>query len=273
MNQYKVDFHIHTNYSDGQASPAAIVKKAKELDYDMIAITDHDGVEGVKQAIIAGEAAGIKVIPGIEFAAETREGIGVHILGYYINPENMQLNMVTKELQKLRNDRNKRLIEVLQDMGYDISMEDLKERQPNNYIGKPVIARVLAEKGYISSPEEAFKAGKFLESKEAAAVKREKIGADDAIAVIEDAGGIAVLAHPVQIKGIGERDSDEFYLNLEKILADLKWVGLKGIECYHPDQNHEQTMKFVELAEKYHMHITKGSDFHGKDFAEAEPTA
>ena len=273
MDQYKVDFHIHTNYSDGQASPAAIVKKAKELDYDMIAITDHDGVEGARQALIAGEAAGIKVIPGIEFAAETREGIGVHILGYYINTENIQLNMVIKELRKLRNDRNERLVRVLRDMGYDISMEDLEGRQPGNYIGKLIIARVLAEKGYISEPAEAFKPGAFIESKEARAVKREKIGAEDAIAVIEDAGGIAVLAHPIQTKGIGEKDSEEFYLNLKKILADLKWVGLKGIECYHPDQNHEQTMKFVELAEKYHMHITKGSDFHGEDFAAAEPTA
>ena len=83
----------------------------------------------------------------------------------------------------------------------------------------------------------------------------------------------AVLAHPIQTRGVGETGSEEFYKNMDTIIRRLKLQGLKGLECYHPDQDHEQTMRFIELAEKYHLHITRGSDFHGKDFAEADPTA
>lgn len=273
MDAYKVDFHIHTHYSDGRATPVEIVKKAKELEYDMIAITDHDGVDGIKEALIAGETAEIKVVPGIELATETEEGIGLHILGYYFDHENPHLKAVLAVLKERRDTRNRKLIGVLNDMGYEITMEDLENKQPNGFIGKPVIARVLEEKGYVSYFKDAFKKGQFLESDEAKAVKKEKIQASEAIELIKEAGGIAVLAHPIQTKGIGEKGSDEFYEKLDSIIRTLKKQGLKGLECYHPDQNHEQTMKFIEMAEKYHLHITRGSDFHGKDFAEADPTA
>jgi len=261
-----VDFHVHTSYSDGRAKPMAILKKAKELEYDMIAITDHDGIDGIKEALIAAEALEIKVIPGIELATETEEGIGLHILGYYFDPEHPRLNEVLEDLKCKRNDRNEKLVAVLNEMGYKLSMEDLRKQQPNNYIGKPVIARALVEKGYISHPKEAFEDGKFLESPQAKAVKKVKMQAADAIALIKEAGGIAVLAHPIQIKGIGEKGSEEFYDNLDKILRPLKKKGLGGIECYHPDQNDEQSMRFIGFAEKYHLHITRGSDFHGEEF-------
>lgn len=268
MDEYKVDFHIHTNFSDGRLSPTAIVKQAKDLEYDMIAITDHDGIDGIKEALIAGEALEIKVIPGIELATETEKGIGLHILGYYFDPEDAHLNEVLEELKRRRNDRNERLIAVLNDMGYELSMADLKGQQPNNYIGKPVIARALAAKGYIEDPKEAFAPGKFLESSQALAVKKVKLTAAEAISLIKDAGGIAVLAHPIQTKGIGEPGSEEFYENIGVIISQLKKQGLGGLECYHPDQNHEQSMRFVELAEKYHLHITRGSDFHGDKFGQ-----
>lgn len=273
MDAYKVDFHIHTNYSDGQATPIEIVKKAKELEYDMIAITDHDGVEGLNEALIAGEAAEIKVVPGIELATETEEGIGLHILGYYFDHKNPELKAALAQLKERRDARNHKLVAVLNEMGYDISMEELLQRQPNGYIGKPVIARLLAEKGYLGYHKDAYKNGKFLDSPEAKKIKKEKLKAAEAIELIKGAGGIAVLAHPIQTKGVGEKGSEEFYKNMDAIIRKLKIQGLKGLECYHPDQDHEQTMKFIELAEKYHLHITRGSDFHGKDFAEADPTA
>lgn len=272
MDAYKVDFHIHTNYSDGRATPVEIVKKAKELDYDMISITDHDGVDGIAEALIAGEAAELKVIPGIELATETEEGIGLHILGYYFDHKNPELNTALADLKERRNERNHRLVAVLREMGYDISMEELIERQPNSFIGKPVIARLLEEKGYVEYFKDAFKDGQFLGSEEAKKVKKVKIKASEAIELIKGAGGIAVLAHPIQTRGVGEKGSEEFYKNMDAIIRRLKIQGLKGLECYHPDQDHEQTMHFIELAEKYHLHITRGSDFHGKDFADAEPT-
>lgn len=273
MDAYKVDFHIHTNYSDGLATPVEIVKKAKELEYDMIAITDHDGIDGINEALIAGETAGVKVIPGIELATETEEGIGLHILGYYFDHKDPHLNAVLAALKERRENRNHQLVAVLREMGYDISMEELLERQPNGFIGKPVIARLLAEKGYVGHYKEAFKKGQFLGSDEARKIKKEKILASEAIELIKGAGGIAVLAHPIQTRGVGEPGSEEFYNNMDIIIRRLKTQGLKGLECYHPDQDHGQTMRFVEMAEKYHLHITRGSDFHGKDLADADPTA
>lgn len=273
MDQYKVDFHIHTNYSDGEATPVEIVRRAKELDYDMISITDHDGVDGVREALIAGETAQIKVVPGIELATETEEGIGLHILGYHIDVDNPHLKAVLAALRERRENRNSKLVAVLNDLGYEITIEELLEKQPSGFIGKPVIARTLVEKGYISDYKEAFKEGRILGSKEAKAVKKEKLQAFQAIELIKEAGGMAVLAHPIQTRGIGAKDSEEFYENIEIIIKRLKSQGLKGLECYHPDQNHRQTMRFVALAEKYHLHITRGSDFHGKDLADADPTA
>lgn len=273
MDGYKVDFHIHTNYSDGQAAPVEIVKRAKELGYDMIAITDHDGIDGVREALIAGEAVGMKVIAGIELATETEAGVGLHILGYNLDIDNAHLNAVLSALRERRDARNHKLVGVLNDMGYEISMDDLQKRQPNGFIGKPVIARTLCEKGYIDHPKEAFKKGQFLGSDEARKVKKEKVLASEAIELINEAGGMAVLAHPIQTRGVGEPGSEEFYENMETIIKRLKAQGLKGIECYHPDQNHEQSMRFVALAEKYHLHITRGSDFHGKEFSDADATA
>ena len=270
---YKVDFHIHTNFSDGQTAPSDIVQKAKELGYDMIAITDHDGVDGISEAVEAGKTADLKVIPGIELATEIEEGIGLHILGYGIDISEPRLRAVLDDLAERREKRNEQLLQILNDMGYDISYEDLHRQQPNGFIGKPIFARALAAKGYVAHYKDAFKGDRFLGSKEARQAKKVKIMASEAIELIKGAGGIAVLAHPIQTRGAGETGSEEFYGNIEIIIKRLKSQGLEGLECYHPDQNSEQSARFVEMAEKYGLHITRGSDFHGLDFADAALTA
>lgn len=270
---HKMDFHIHTYYSDGQASPASIVKRAKKLGYDMIAITDHDGTGGIKEAVETGKSVGLRVITGMELATETEQGIGLHILGYGFDVQNPRLKAVLADLEERRRQRNIKLIRVLNAMGYDISLDELQKSQPGGFIGKPVIARALEAKGYVGHYKEAFKDGQFLGSREAKAVKKEKLQASDAIALINEAGGAAVLAHPIQTRHVGQPGSEEFYGNMEKIIGRLKACGLKGLECYHPDQNAGQTKRFMELADEYELYVTRGSDFHGLDYADAEPTA
>lgn len=271
MDDYKADFHIHTTASDGQASPTQIVKRAKELDYDIIAITDHDNTNGIVEGMIAAEAVGIKLIPGIEIAVVTEEGTGLHMLGYHIDIENEALKNFLDAMVQRRTERNEQLFRVLQEMGYDISREDITAGK-NDFIGKPLIARALVSKGYIAEEKQAF--GKdILGSAKCRAVKKVKPLAKDAIQIIKEAGGTPVLAHPIQTRGIGRPGSEQFYENIDKIIGRLKRQGLKGLECFHPDQNFEQSMRFVEMAEKYHLHITRGSDFHGIDFADAEETA
>lgn len=272
-DQNKIDLHIHTHYSDGWASPRDIVCKAKQLGYDVIAITDHDGVGGVAEAVAAGRKSGLKVIPGIELAAETEEGTGVHILGYGMDTAESGFCEVLERLKLYRDDRNEKLVKLMNDMGYEITMEELMKKQPCGYIGKPVIARTLAEKGYISNFKEAFAEGYLLESPQAKSIKRGKMKVREAVNLIKTAGGTAVMAHPIQTRGIGNPGSEEFYSNVEKLIQQFAEYGLEGLECYHPDQNTEQTERFIAIAEKYNLKITRGSDFHGPDFACADTTA
>lgn len=270
---WDIDLHIHTSYSDGQMNPEELVEQAAALGYRIIAITDHDGTEGLEAAAESGEAHGIRVIPGIEFAAETEDKIGVHILGFGMDWNAPEFAKEVKLLAQQRHERNVKLIGVLEEQGFDLTMEELQKQQPNGYIGRPIMARALAAKGYISKPKEAFYNGKFLDSPEAKAVKRIKIQAADAINLIREAGGIAVLAHPIQTKKIGTPGSEQFYQNIEEMIIALKAAGLSGLECYHPDQTAEQSRRFLEMAERLELYVSRGSDFHGSVFSGSDQTA
>ena len=271
MDEYKVDFHIHTTASDGHSTPTEIVKQAKDLGYDMIAITDHDNTNGLQEAMIAAEALELKVIPGVKVAVVTEAGYEIHILGYYIDKDNEELQEFLHTLIERRRKRNKALFGVLQEMGYDISEEDVAAGK-NAYIGKPLIAAALMRNGYIKEKNEAY-GPEILNSPQCLSVKKEKPLAREAIEIISKAGGMPVLAHPIQTKDIGRKGSEQFYKHIEEIIAELKRQGLTGMECFHPDQDFEQSMRFVEMAEKYHLHITRGSDFHEMDFSQAKKTA
>ena len=271
MDNYKVDYHIHTICSDGEATPTEIVKRAKELEYDIISITDHDNVDGQKEAAIAGEAVGLKVVPGIEVAVLALDDVGIHMLGYDFDLENQELLDFLERIVEGRKQRNEEFLQALASIGYPLKIEDVNEGK-NHYMGKPDIAKALVRKGFIENEREAY-GPKILSSPECRAVQRRKPTAYEAINVILAAGGIPVMAHPIQMRRIGRPGSEEFYRNADRIIRDLKIHGLKGLECFHPDQDEEASRRFVEIAEKYHLHITRGSDFHGKDLADAEKTA
>lgn len=259
-----VDYHIHSYYSDGALSPVKLVQKFKNEGYDEIAITDHDGIGGVKEALAAGKDYKIQVVAGVEFSTEYK-GIEMHLLGYRFDPDNEALNRRLEEIRAWRADRNERLLKVLDGMGVHIEMEELLKQNPRGYVGKPNIARVMVEKGIISSVKEAFEPGKYLKSAEADAVEKVKIDTAEAIRLILQAGGTPVLAHPVLIKNIGERNSKEFWANLEKLLRDLKKEGLKGLEVFYGKNTEEESSKSAALAAKLHLHMTSGSDYHGDD--------
>ena len=259
----KTDYHIHTWYSDGTMSPKEVVEKYIDEQYDVIAITDHEITDGIAEAKAAAEGTLIKVIPGIELATDM-DGKELHILGYNIDENNLKLKETLIGLAKIRKARNDSLLKALQDKGYEIDEKDLIKREGQIYIGKPDFARALVAKGYISEISEAFKPGQFLESQEAKAVRKEKIKTSDAIELIKEAGGIPVLAHPCKIKGIGARESDEFKENFKLLLKELKKVGLKGLECIYPAHSDGERLFFIDMASRYHLHITEGSDFHGR---------
>lgn len=260
--EYKVDYHVHTWCSDGEMKPAELIREFHDNEYDIVAITDHDGVDGVEEAKIAGEALKMMVVAGIELATEY-EGKELHILGYNIDIENDELLDKIDEIKEFRDERNEKLLAVLNEMGYELAEEDLKTRRKQNFIGKPHFAKALVKKGYIQEYKEAFEPGKFLESPQAKAVEKKMISTKEAIDVLKAAGGMGVLAHPMKIKKLGERGSDEFWTNLDQLLRELKKMGLKGIECIYPDHSDKEMSKLSMLAGKYHLHMTEGSDFHG----------
>lgn len=275
---YVVDYHMHSYYSDGTMSPVELVRKYKDAEYDIISITDHDGIGALKEASIAAEALKIKFVPGVELSTKYEfEGksensgeketlaVGIHMLGYDFDPENPELNAKLAEMKRNRHERNVKLVQKLAEMGYEIDLAELEAQSKDAYVGKPNIARELVKRGYIKSFGEAFEPGKLLESPEINAVKREKINSGDAIRLISDAGGMAVIAHPAKIKGMGTRGSDVFWENMDTLIRELKKQGLKGVECYHPSHNEEESWKLFKIASKYHLHITEGSDFHGEE--------
>ncbi len=262
---YKVDYHMHSCYSDGALEPLELVQRYHAAGYDEIALTDHDVTDGLNEFIIAGKALKIQVIAGIEFSAFHGER-ELHILGYKFDKDNPALKEKIETLKEYRRERNEKLVAALQKEGIDISMEELYGASKSSYIGKPDIARLLAKKGYVKKPKEAFEPGRFLESPVIKAIEKKRMTSEEAVQLISQAGGMAVLAHPGKIKGIGPRESDEFWESFEKLLKELKRIGLKGLECIYPEHSEEEKSRFIALAAKYHLHITEGSDFHGEDF-------
>ncbi len=259
---YKVDYHMHSYFSDGVLSPTDLVKRAKDLELQEIAVTDHETVAGVTEAQIAGKALDINVIPGIEIEGEYAPGVLLHILGYRFDIENAELTELLEEFTVYRNERNAKLLAKLEELGYTLEMSDLLPHPKQEYICRGVIARVLVRKGYFETRREVF--AKLFSKQELKDIKKRSIPVNRVINVLLAAGATVVWAHPMKTKGIGKRGSEEFYANMEKILVDLKKMGLKGIECYHTNHSEEESLELVMLASKYHLHITNGSDYHGE---------
>ena len=255
----KTDYHIHTYYSDGTLSPTEIVKWGKQEKLDQMAITDHDGIDGIPEAMIAAEALDMIVIPGIEFSVDEPGDITMHMLGYYIDSSNEKLQKKLSDVKAKRKERNDKLMAALSDLGYPLDYEDIKKRGGKDYLGKPDFARALVEKGYISEFAEAFESGRFLMSEEIGRIKKEKMSAKEAIELIAGAGGIPVLAHPMKVFGL----KGDYFEALENLIVTLKKYGLKGIECVYPEHSEEETRRLISIAEKHKLHITQGTDYHG----------
>jgi 3',5'-nucleoside bisphosphate phosphatase len=260
------DLHLHTYFSDGTQSPTEVVKWAHEHGLVTIAITDHDGIDGIEEATLAGKEYGIKVIPGIEISAQTEEHIGLHILGYNIDPNNQQLRKACEAMRQKRKIRNELLMKTLNRLGYKLDWKDLDLRSGQDYLGKPQFAMAMVKKGYFKTPKEAFGLKGAFGSKEIRKIRKEKVSDAEAISMIQGAGGMAVLAHPSKISHIGEPGTPEFYSKLDNLLSALKILGLGGLECVYPEHSDEQTIQFTIMAHRHGLKVTGGSDYHGPEF-------
>ncbi len=251
-NKKLIDLHTHSIASDGSMSPSELVRYARQNGLSAIALTDHDTVDGVQEALDEGVRSGIEVIPGIEISVDYKPEM--HILGYF--PDINGYTEIRKELDEIkqgREVRNKKIINRLNELGLHISMEEVKQAALGDIMGRPHIARVLVNKGYVKSNDEAF--DKYLCKEGLAYFRRFELKPAAGIKAILNAGGLPVLAHPVFLH--------KTYGELDKLLAELKGYGLAGIEAYYSENTKEDTGNFLRLAIKHELFVTGGSDFHG----------
>lgn len=244
------DLHIHTHYSDGLDSPEVVVRKAVAQNILTIAITDHDSVAGIADAITAASNyETFKIIPGVELST-INKGQDIHLLGYFIDYKSPLLLNQLKELRQAKMMRNQLVIDKLNQLGIEITLDQVEAKKiiVDTRVGRPHIAQVLYEKGAVKSIGEAF--SKYLGEKGLAYVETESISPEEGIDIIKNAGGTAVIAHP----GI---------YNDKLLLKRLIDYGLDGIELYHPDHNRQTTSTLKNLAKRNSLIITAGSDYHG----------
>lgn len=253
-----IDLHIHSTASDGTFSAIEIVKMAFKLRLKAISITDHDTIDGATEAIQSGIPENLNFVPGIEISASPPEQFpcsgSFHILGYFIQLQNQSLNQTLKTLQEARKNRNPLIIQRLNDLGIDISINDIIVNASNGQIGRPHIAKALISKGVVRTINEAFDT--YLGKGKPAYVDKFRFTSEQAIDMILKAGGIPVLAHPVLIKPTNNQP-------IEYLIEILKGMGLKGLEVYYSDHTELHVKQYSNIAKQFDLLETGGTDFHG----------
>lgn len=242
----KVDLHIHTNHSDGFYSPIELIQKIKSIGLDIISITDHDNLSAIYEASSVGKELGIEVIPGLEVSSDIGDR-EVHILGYFIDPDNKELERYLKFFREERLKRAIRIVNKLKALGFVISIEDVLEQAKNSAIGRPHIAQAMLEKGLTASYYEAF--NKYIGNNGPAYEKKVHVSPQSIIKIINDAGGLSFIAHPGNMP--------------ESLLKELIEEGIDGIEVIHPSHNAHQVKFYRGIVNEYFLLESGGSDFHG----------
>ncbi|MBF0573693.1 MAG: ribonuclease III [Desulfamplus sp.] len=277
-----IDLHIHSTASDGSFTPVEIVNIAINRGLSAISITDHDTIDGVKEAIEAGIPHNIELMTGVELSVQPplnyEDSGSIHILGYGFSIYDREMNATFIKLKDARANRNPLILEKLGQLGFPLTMSEVIDICGEGQIGRPHIAKAMVEKGYVPSFDYAF--DNYLGKGKAAYIDKFRLSCKDAIKMILDAGGIPVLAHPglIKIKTPSQfrynadgncpninysNDYSNEYYPLEYFISQLIGMGLMGIEVFHTDHSKEETNYFEKLAKRKTLLITGGSDFHG----------
>lgn len=248
-----IDLHTHSNYSDGTDSPAELINKALAAGVTTIALTDHDSIAGISEAQSALRS-GISLVPGAEISCQTEDGISVHMLGLLFDLSNSELLATMENTRENRHGRMQRIIERINEAGIEISMQDvLAELSEGATLGRPHLADALVKKGVVKSRDEAF--AEMLHNKSKYYVAHYSPKPVDAIRLIKEAGGVAVIAHPMASHR-GRTISIETF-------GDLINAGLDGIEVDHRDHSPDEKSALIKLATENNLVMTGASDYHG----------
>jgi len=253
-----IDLHVHSTASDGTLTPSDILAMAVKLDLKAIAITDHDTLSGSAAALANGIPRSLAFLTGIEISAAPPPGYpsgsSVHVLGYGLDLLDAPLNRLLTVLRTSRENRNPQIIERLNTMGMDVTMEELSHVVGDATAGRPHIAQLMIAKGLADSINDAF--DRFLGKNKPAYVEKHRVPLKDAIETIKNAGGVSVLAHPY-LNDLADLDA------FEALLLTLMDMGLEGIEAVYPEHPEAATAHYCQLALKHNLLITGGTDFHG----------
>ena len=247
------DLHLHTHFSDGTFSPEELTGHAQRLGFATLALTDHDSVEGCARMTAACQAAGIEFIPGTELTAEYND-IELHILGYFLDTQHQKLLAELARFQSVRQDRIREMVARLNQLEVPLEVEAVFALASCRSPGRPHVARAMVKAGLARNLDEAFE--RYLKKNRPAWVPKAKMSALEGVELIHQAGGLAVMAHP----GLNRTD---------EIIPALVEAGLDGIECFHTKHSAVLSRRYLELADKFSLLVTGGSDCHG--FSKGKP--
>ncbi|HTR42779.1 MAG TPA: PHP domain-containing protein [Pseudomonadales bacterium] len=241
------DLHLHTNFSDGTFTPEELVLHAQKAGLACIAVTDHDSVEASTRVAAGCAAVNMEFVPGTELTAE-QDDTELHVLGYFLDTSNAKLLGEIAKFQAVRQNRIHEMVSCINEMGVPLQVESVFALANCKSPGRPHVARAMVKEGLVRNLDEAFE--RFLKKGRPAWVPKSKISALDAIELVHQAGGLAVMAHP----GLNRTDD---------IIPSLVDAGLDGIECFHTKHSTAMSERYLEIADKYHLLVTGGSDCHG----------
>ena len=253
-----IDLHIHSTASDGSLAPREIVQLAHKEGIKAFSLTDHDSIDGIKEVLQHIHTVPVEFISGVEIScqppAEFKEAGSIHLLGYGFSIYDKQLNQLLDQAKVARDQRNPAIIQKLNDLGFDISLAEVEKRFDTKQTGRPHIAELMVEKGFVQNFRQAFDL--YLGKDKPAYVDKFKVSCKEAIEVITDAGGIPVLAHPGLLEFNRSRALDDF-------ITTLTGYGLQGVEVFYTDHDEQQIAYIKSIARDKRLLLTGGSDFHG----------
>lgn len=241
------DLHLHTNFSDGTYTPEELAGHAARCGFKAVALTDHDTMEGCERMAAACLSGGVEFVPAAELTTE-HSGHELHLLGYFLDAHDEKLTGELARFQEVRRQRIFEMVARLNELQIPLTAEAVFTLANCHSPGRPHVARALVQGGWCRTLDEAFE--RFLKKGKPAWVPKFKISSADAIALIHDSGGLAVLAHP------GLNHTDE-------VIPDLVRAGMDGIECFHSKHSTSMTQRYLEIADHHRLLVTGGSDCHG----------
>jgi 3',5'-nucleoside bisphosphate phosphatase len=248
----RIDLHTHTTASDGTDTPRQLVQRAKAAGLCAVAVTDHDTTDGLAEALATGAEHDLDVVPGVELSTDFR-GKTIHLLGYFFDPTNEALAAKLAWAREQRVTRNERLVARFAELGVDMTLAEVEAVAGGDVVGRPHFAEVLVRKGVVATHDEAFT--EWLRTDAKAYLPKVRLDAPTAVGLIRGAGGLPVFAHPMMTRWTP--------LEIDAAVEELASLGLAGIEALYTHHNPSQALMLKDIAERYGLLVTGGSDYHG----------